>query len=117
MESNASKQDRSPPPCFAFVGAIWGLFAAMVVGTLAGRSEIVGFIVMVSVPWGVYAMDKVRKCEGRFPDRAYSREDEPGLYWFARATAVWSAIALLLGALVAIDMLFNGGAITGVQMR
>jgi hypothetical protein len=89
----------------------------MVVGTLAGRSEIVGFIVMVSVPWSVYAIDKVRKCEGRFPDRAYSREDEPALYWFARATGVWAAIMLVWGLLIVVDMLFNDGAITGVQMR
>lgn len=116
MESNLPKPT-SPPPCFAWVGGIWGLFAAMVLGTLAGGNEIVGLVTLVAVPWGVYALDKVRRCQGRFPDRAYSREEEPRLYWFARATAVWSAVALVLGALVAVDMVFNDGAITGIQVR
>ncbi|MEM1055424.1 MAG: hypothetical protein AAGI52_07845 [Bacteroidota bacterium] len=117
MEPNAPKQVQSAPPCFGLISTIWGVFAAVVIGTLAGRSEIVALIVMVGVPWSVFAIDKVRKCEGRFPDRAYNRHDEPGLYWFARASAVWAAIMLLWGVLIVVDMLFNDGAITGVQMR
>lgn len=116
VELNQPKQDAQPPPCFAWVAPIWGLFVAAVMGMLVGGNEAVALICLVAVPLGVRAWDKKRRCEGRFGDRPYSREDEPGLYWLRVATGIWSAIALLWGAVVLYDLLFHDGVLTGVGL-
>lgn len=86
----------------------------MAVGALAGYNEAVALLCFIAVPITVATWDKRRHCEGRFGSRPYSREDEPGLYWFAKATGVWSAIALLYGAFIAYDLIFRDGSLTGL---